>query len=286
VTERGPFDKVFEDAGRFVGGKLVELLAQTKPSSPTPDKPAEAKSARSAAHREDVEELESLRFRLRAAQLGNREKDAALQVARQRITEHRSTIASLRDELHHLKENAVSQSNAPNDDPYPRFWRRAVRGSTTDFYRVDDPNTVFFKFRQSDEWRPAPSLRESDMPGGSETPRVRDWDNPDDPQNQAPSLERQARQRAFRRAEEESQTPIIGHGTGDDSHDGPLYAQLPGTWPWLLRQLVNDVDLNAANWREQLCDALVVTIDTWVTDYPTSRQLHETIQRVTGASDV
>lgn len=301
MTERGPFDKVFEDAGRFVGGKLVELLtqAQAQPKSKPPptsraDEPAEATSARSAARREDVEELESLRFRLRAAQLGNREKDAALQVARERITEHRSTIASLRDELRHLKENSVVRQNAPSitadDDPYPRFWRRAVRGSTTDFYRVDDPETVFFKFRQSDEWRPAPSLRESDMPGGPETPRVRDYDNPDDPQNRTPSPERQARQRAFHRAKEESLArhpsgQAVGHGTADDSHDGPLYAQLPGNWPWLLRQLVNDVDLNAANWREQLCDALVVTLDAWVSD-ASARAAHDAVQRVTGASDV
>jgi hypothetical protein len=299
VTERGPFDKVFEDAGRFVGGKLVELLAQTQPKPPPTSpaaEPAEAKSTRSVARREDAEEFESLQFQLRAAQLGNREKDAALQIARERIAEHRSTIASLRDELRHLKENAVIQQNTPSvtddgdDDPYPRFWRRAVVGSTTDFYRVDDPKTVFFKFRQSDEWRPAPTLRECDMPGGSETPRVRDWDNPDDPQNQAPTPTRIARRRAFQRAKEESLArhpagrPEVGHGTGDGSHDGPLYAQLPGNWPQLVRQLVYDVDLNAADWRERLYDGLVLTLDAWASDART-RAAHDAIQRVTGVSD-
>jgi hypothetical protein len=81
----------------------------------------------------------------------------------------------------------------------------------------------------------------------------------------------------------------IGHDTDDDSHDGPLYALLPVDWPRIIHRMIKDWDVKPLNWRDELEDALLTTIDDWVADvdrydHEQARLTHERLQRATGAA--
>lgn len=305
MNDRDPLlNQLFSQAGRQLSQELIRLVTE-----PTRDEPAEARSARSAARREDAEEVDRLRRRVQELrrerdqlrlELSHSEADVS------RLKETRRTgqalVDRLRDEKTALAEELywyrdrfgrretleadVSEptepteptpQDAPNADPYPRFWRWAER--STHFFRVEQNGDVWFKFRASEDWRRAPSHREHDLDDPKHKPLLtRDFDNPDDPQNRPGSVERRPT-RAFRRAPEP-----VGHGTDDGSHTDDIWAQLPGNWPLTVRQLVHEVDINQADWRTQLCDAFLVTLDDWVRS-GTSRRAHDTTQRATGARD-
>jgi hypothetical protein len=190
------------------------------------------------------------------------------------------------------------------DDPYPRFWRWT--GGNTHFYRVDSPTVVYFKFRATDNWVRAGSTHEVDCGPQHARPLERYWDDPDDPRDQLPKFARVAqRSRRFTRADvkiaasdvtdpdvEQLRARIreqIGHGTDDRSHDGPLYALLPADWPRVFEQLIRETDPDDhADWRDQLHEALLTTVDDWVDglvldNLDRARDAHERLRRATGA---
>lgn len=56
----------------------------------------------------------------------------------------------------------------------------------------------------------------------------------------------------------------VGHGSGDDSHTGPLLAQLPADWPRQLEWELGRDDAEAG--RTDLLNRLLDLIDDWVVD--------------------
>lgn len=300
MNDRNPLlNQLFGQAGRQLSQELLRLVTSNPETSSTPP-------STSPTGAPDAEEVDRLRRRVQELR---RERDQLrLELSHSegnvsRLKETRRTgqalVGRLRDEKTALAEELywyrdrfgrretleadVSEpteptpQDAPNTDPYPRFWRWAER--STHFFRVEQNGDVWFKFRASEDWRRAPSHREHDLDDPKHKPLLtRDFDNPDDPQNQPGSVERRPT-RAFRRAPEP-----VGHGTDDGSHTDDIWAQLPGNWPLTVRQLVHEVDINQADWRIQLCDAFLVTLDDWVRS-GTSRRAHDTVRRVTGPHD-
>jgi hypothetical protein len=309
-----------------VTNRVVDSMTKPKPppaATPPPTRPLadERENARQLLYKleERNTEIANLQFALRESKL---DAERALQEAQRHVHEHDEELRWYRDRYGQATpkldtlfrrpspftdhEKGVVPSTDGEDDPYPRFWRW-FQGSTH-FYRVDAPDVVYFKFRTTDNWTRSGSMREEDCGPQHEPPLGRDWDHPEDPRNQAPALADLARRpRRFRRAEDDvpadarrarrdeavrrqelrDRVGVVGHGTDDHSHDGPLFAQLPGDWPRVLEHLVRESDPTShADWREQLHEALLVTVDDWVADADranASRTAHRSLRRATGA---
>lgn len=130
---------------------------------------------------------------------------------------------------------------------------------------------------------------------------VLDDDDDDDGPDYAPTLRAAFnRPRAYRRASEPridaSGAAVVGHGTGDGSHDGPLYALLPTDWPRQIEYALRDVPVMQLNSRAQLVNDLLSLIDEWIDDAELTeltehakrvqqRDAHRQAQRVTGAAE-